>query len=573
MPWKVVRDEELDLEPVAAPSSPPRAAAAAASMVPYGFRAAPPETDIVPDTEGEPDKVGSFLRGIQQGVSFNLSDELTAAARSALGTVGLGRDVTYQQAVGEERAKLAADRAANPKATFAGNLAGGIGAGVVTGGAAAAAGLRGLPAVTGLGVAEGSLAGWGGSEAKDLAGLTRDTLTGGAIGGATAGLLQGPVGQYVSKAIQRRASQLKSAITSGTPRTNQRRFAQLFSDDPETVVEFFDRAGNKQIIRDARNTGTVDKALDAVEERLGKVASETRPKWDKLSTIAPPSLHDAKRLLVEELNAIGNEAGEDRWRQILLRELDDLDTTVGKGLPNGTNPKTVLFSGHAGESPARAFRSWVSKEIAKTDRTMGSLAETEHYIFDAKLRDVKERSIREYLDRVGQTKPAAKALIDELRPLNRDIKVLVKTQDALKPRVGDQAIERATLGSRLGKGASIATAAMLGAGGTQSLIGGALGAGVAYGSMAGARAVNLNATRALASIMMSARRGSLDRRLIEDALTAGVPLATVDAAVRHAGGALRGLMSPAEEAEPERPPPFVPPPQWQMPAPPRMSRP
>ncbi len=136
----------------------------------------------------------SLLRGAGQSATFNFADELTALGESALGSMGLVPDKTYEQALGESRENYATAREANPVAFGAGEFGGGLAASFVPGmGAgkivqAAGAGRKILEAGK-LGAKFGALSGLGASEDKGI----DDVLTGALVGGAGGAGMQGAV--------------------------------------------------------------------------------------------------------------------------------------------------------------------------------------------------------------------------------------------------------------------------------------------------------------------------------------------------------------------------------------------
>lgn len=121
-----------------------------------------------------PDPVDSAIRGAAQGASFGFADEITAGAEA------LFTDKSYEQARDESRKayKLAEDT--NPKSYIAGEFGGSLATAAAPIGSAATLVKAGL---TGAGM--GAAAGLGASEAKDAAGMAKDTFKSGIIGGVT----------------------------------------------------------------------------------------------------------------------------------------------------------------------------------------------------------------------------------------------------------------------------------------------------------------------------------------------------------------------------------------------------
>lgn len=147
----------------------------------------------------EPGSAEALLRGAAQGASMGFADEVTGAGEAA-GDVLLDPNTSlsdfmnkYRQHRDESRANYKAAAEAHPYLTGAGNLAGGVGMGIATGGlgaGAAGAAKVGLgtalkkAAVTGAGI--GAAAGLGDSEADitkgNIGGAAADTATGAGVG-------------------------------------------------------------------------------------------------------------------------------------------------------------------------------------------------------------------------------------------------------------------------------------------------------------------------------------------------------------------------------------------------------
>lgn len=168
----------------------------------------------------EPGFLMSLGRGGLQGATMGFGDELIGGGVTSLIQAGANMlpkslaqkwDVAqapagdaYRFGRDEERKANAAAQKAHKWAYLGGNVAGGLASAAVTPGFAAAKGAGlGMRALAGLGngVAQGAVFGLGASEAKDVAGMVKDTLTGGVVGGALGGAL--PVVGAGGRAIYR----------------------------------------------------------------------------------------------------------------------------------------------------------------------------------------------------------------------------------------------------------------------------------------------------------------------------------------------------------------------------------
>lgn len=132
----------------------------------------------------------SALGGALQGATFGFADELAGAARAAMDPEAIRREgllEAYKKQRDISRAKFAQEEQANPKSFLAGELGGGI----LTGGAASLPKAMALGAAYGLGKAEGS--------PLEQAG---QAVTGAALGGVGEKAL-GAVSPYLQKGAQR----------------------------------------------------------------------------------------------------------------------------------------------------------------------------------------------------------------------------------------------------------------------------------------------------------------------------------------------------------------------------------
>lgn len=157
-----------------------------------------------------------LTKAIGKGASFGFSDELAGAANVGVDTLaGLANkinpnwgyedtnDIKGSYLEGRDAARRDAEMSAarSPIANTVGEIGGAVATGVATGGGALKAlsplaKLGSAAPAIGVGTVEGGLFGAGQSEAETVKGLAEDTAKGAALGGATAGLLQGAGGVY-----------------------------------------------------------------------------------------------------------------------------------------------------------------------------------------------------------------------------------------------------------------------------------------------------------------------------------------------------------------------------------------
>lgn len=171
--------------------------------------------------EESPSKTESLLRGSAQGLTFNLSDELTGATEAgtrALLPEALGGDKfsdllqNYRKYRDESRAANKIAEEANPGTYFTGELGAGLATGLFTGGAGTVANLgkvglqQGAKELAKLGAKQGAVAALGASEADltkgEIGQATKDTTVGAVLGaglGATIPTAIKAVGTGASK--------------------------------------------------------------------------------------------------------------------------------------------------------------------------------------------------------------------------------------------------------------------------------------------------------------------------------------------------------------------------------------
>lgn len=227
----------------------------------------------------------SFARGAAQGLSLGFADEITGLLES------IGTDKTYSQARDESRENYATAAAANPKTSFAGELAGGVGGAFLPGmHLAKGAGLlqEGI-----LGAKLGAAAGLGHSEADlikgDIGQAAQDTLHGAEFGGA-AGVAGGLVTRGVGSAVRKVGEVARDAVDPVTQRllalgATRKSFMGPLGDKSAKAVEVF------------KKNGLFDKLADGTE-----------PDLDDIARLAEVKRTDAANKLGQLFQATGNKS-------------------------------------------------------------------------------------------------------------------------------------------------------------------------------------------------------------------------------------------------------------------------
>jgi hypothetical protein len=176
-----------------------------------------PERELAAMPRSAMENVRGGLGSALQGATFNFSDEIVGAGRAALDP-----NLTYGDAVAEERGQLQDFRKANPKSAFGLELAGGLASGLGAAGAAtrgASTAAQAVPRLLASGVGGGAVAGAGaGESAGGRAGM--------AAGGAALG---GILGYGAGKVA---TSRLGDAAASGA-----RSFREMVDNQTPSVLE------------------------------------------------------------------------------------------------------------------------------------------------------------------------------------------------------------------------------------------------------------------------------------------------------------------------------------------------
>lgn len=140
-------------------------------------------------------QVESAVRGLAQGLSFGLADELSGALESTF------TDKTYEQARDESRRNFDAAQKANPITYNVGDIGGSVATAFIPGLGALNAGKGArLAEVAGKAALQGGLTGLGKSDEDSAAGIVKDTAIGAGLGGALGGAGYG-VAKGVGKAV------------------------------------------------------------------------------------------------------------------------------------------------------------------------------------------------------------------------------------------------------------------------------------------------------------------------------------------------------------------------------------
>jgi len=198
----------------------------------------------------QPSKLESSLRGAAQGATLGFSDEIVGALESGAGSLGLVPDKTYEQARDEARAANKRAQEANSGYYTGGEVAGGLAAAFVPGGAAATIGKA---ARTGA-----ILGGFSGAGSSEATGWDAALDAGkGALGGFLVGGGVGYIGKGLSKAAQAyKDSALRKLVQSG-----------VNIDDPVVAQRIADETSRGLSEKFASAPGKLAKQRDAIVDQ------------------------------------------------------------------------------------------------------------------------------------------------------------------------------------------------------------------------------------------------------------------------------------------------------------------
>jgi hypothetical protein len=440
-----------------------------------------------PETPGS---ISSALRGVKQGLTFDFGDEIAGALEAAF------TSKTYKQARDEARAKDRAARESSPLAFGLGQILG-AGATMAIPGAGAARLGTGVAGAAARGAGAGIVAGAGASEAEGIEGVVKDAAKGGLVGGATGAalgglsrILGGPKG-IVGGAPERADKQLLTGVGMGaTPKV----YKEL-NKKGASVVEELRASGLDKVARDPEALAAgAEETLKKVGGRLGEIykavdaASPTLPKIDVLRAL--------KRV---QSSYAGNPATRPIARQIKSLADDADEAWKGKFVPA---EKVHEFVSSLGK---RAFEGVKPADAAKASRDIWGAT---------------QRVLQRHVDRITKRNPSAGNL-DELKKLNATYSALSPVRDAAAYKATRAKMSPTGLRQIAGEAANVWSGiAAVASGSPLPLL-------LSKPATDAAGAAGRAATSALARLVRAARAGQPTAQLVQDALTAGVPRATV----------------------------------------------
>lgn len=442
----------------------------------------------------------SVGRGVAQGLTFNFADEIEAGLRS------LNPGAKYSEQIEAVRGKYRAASDAHPIGSGLGEVIGGVLGSGLTGGATGALGLagKGAAGVAKIAATEGALSGLGASEAKDAVGLARDAASSGAAGGVIGYGLGRVIGKYLGEAPERHTMNVVKDLTEGATPTEAKRFARGAGDLVTDVLE-----KDKVFMRAATNHGAKD-AAEVAQQRLSRLSDEVSPIYrdiDKATGGVP--LAKLKAHFDEIVTGLAKQPGNEGATGVLEEVRDNaLKAWAGKD-----------------QVPTQDVRRWVTKLLKLQSKQLGSLNETAAYELKTVAHDAASEFLRNHLDDLRASHPSLAPSLDKLAEANKRIRAYAQAESLMEHAADRAQWKRASLLDTLRNYGVPGIGAIVGSGG--HALGGALGAATGKALVVGGRAVNKATTRAAAALVRAARSGDVTAQMVQDAINAGVPSATV----------------------------------------------
>jgi hypothetical protein len=468
-------------------------------------------TDAAGDSAAaqEPGLASSVGEGVLQGATFGWADEIEGGLKAAF------TDQKYERARDQARARYAAKREAHPIGTGLGEVIGGIGTGLATGGAGIAArvgatGARGAAALAG---AEGLATGAGFSESDNLAGVAGDAAVSGAVGAGLGYGLHRVFSRFVDRAPERHVEDLTKDLTAGATPTESKRFAQGLGNLATDILE-----KDRQFMKAVR-TGP-EEATKVVDERLKTLGPQTKPLYDQLDKDAGKVPVTAVTTHFDTLiDDAAQKPGLERIRDALEETRDNFTTAVA--LKHGATPGP----GGVVEVPHQEVRQWVTRLLKAELKAWGGLNDTAAHEIREKVYDAADSFLKGHLDNVVKAMPQLEPTVTQLRELNRQIRTYAQTSSLLEHVEDRQMWKKANLFQTLRSAGLPGVAGVAAAGG--DLISGGIAYAGAQAAMAVMKGTNRAATKALAKLVTDARAGSVGKKAAVEAIKLGVPMATV----------------------------------------------
>lgn len=284
---------------VPVPETPPEAPAAvptpiAAQPNTAGWMTRAQAIDAPAPQGSAPSAAEALLRGGAQGATMGFSDELQGGGQALFDKI-LGNDGgkslgdLYSQYTDEARAANAAAQAAHPVLYGAGNVAGGVGSGILTGGLGAETALGRVAVGAGMGAASG--VGYG--NAQDVNSGASDALKGALLGGAVSSAVEGVTSALHPDSLESFANNAR--VRSLNPNSsqykrilaNEGRYASAAENVPGDVASVSSSNATEVPLSNVNPIGTRDSIGQTMKDnKIGGVFSSLQDKLDQFSALS-----------------------------------------------------------------------------------------------------------------------------------------------------------------------------------------------------------------------------------------------------------------------------------------------
>ncbi len=385
-------------------------------------------------------KLESFGRGMAQGVTLGLADELAAGVESTF------TDKTYQQARDESRENFDAAEAANPITSMLGNLGGGVATALIPGTGLATAGKAlsslGMTGLASSKIAQAATMGAGMGALQGVGSSTHDLIEGdigGVLGDAKTGALTGAVigggAQAATQAVSGAGRWLRGVLEKGfNPETTRARALGLRKADYKNL-----------------GVSGVDESIDELAQ---KGAFQTQSGGG-----------DAREQLFANIDRIRNETGEEIRRKITGPSYAPVDTY--KTLDGALRTKFDQIAGEATPGARAGVMQEAEALLNELDQTGGSISKlwelkkkAGNWVNDwHKAPNDQPAKMKLYQELYGETSGAIESAVNDvaiqtndttLTALNKTYNAAKNVQDTLRSQ-----IEQDVLSGRVGGGLNV----------------------------------------------------------------------------------------------------------------------
>lgn len=308
-------------------------------------------------------KLESLLRGSKQGLTFGFGDEITGAGESALGSLGLVPDKTYEQARDEARAFDEAAQKENTLSYGTGQVVGGVAGSFLPAGAILNAG-KGIAGAAAVGAGLGGLAAAGDSKAgvADL-NLYKDIGQGALVGGVTGGAIAG-VGKGITSALGEKGMQVMREAATGnslagkakgildqeSQKAEIKNLSDILQGRASVTGKAVSEAKNVKLLDDAKPLGDfLSKYADDIQKEFGPSMNDS---ISSLRNAAANDINLTPAKLQDLIAAVENNVKGAKLVGSGKRIVSDLESGIESLIPKTSEMTGPLNAAHVETSTA-----------------------------------------------------------------------------------------------------------------------------------------------------------------------------------------------------------------------------